>query len=212
MIDVMTRDTAHQFPGCLESMYRLRHDIFIERLHWEVPSRDGMESDQFDHASTYYLFMRNLEGEVIASCRFLPTSGPNLLCDVFPELVDGALPRSDDIWEASRLAIDHRKERLTSAGGCRKVAGTLFCGIMEFALAMNLTSLVSVSDQRLERLLSLAGWQLKRLGETLNFGDYNVAGEQTEVSFEALQLLRRKSGIRQQVLRAADLIPIRRAA
>ena len=212
MIDVMTLDTAYRFPGCLESMYRLRHNIFVERLGWDIPTSGGMERDQFDHEDTYYLCLRNQEGDVVASCRFLPTSGPNLLCDVFPELVDGKPARDLRIWEASRLAIDHRKERLVSAGGCRKVAGTLFCGIMEFALAMKLTHMVSVSDERLERLLSLAGWNLKRLGQPLNIGDCIIAGEQTEVSFEALQILRRKAGIRQAVLDASDLSPIRRAA
>jgi N-acyl-L-homoserine lactone synthetase len=101
---------------------------------------------------------------------------------------------------------------VASLGGCRKVAGTLFCGIMEFALAMDLNSMVSVSDQRLERLLSPTGWKLRRLGRPLSFGDYHIAGEQTVVSFEALQILRRKTGIRHPVLDARELIPIRRAA
>ena len=165
-------------------MHRLRHYVFVERLGWDVPNVGGLERDQFDHEQTYYLlFQRNIAGDVVASCRFLPTSGPNLLCDVFPGLVERELPHDYRVWEASRLAIDHRRERVASVGGCRRGAGNLFCGIMEFALAMELTALVSVSDQRLERVLSLAGWNLARMGQPRSFGDCTVAGEHTEVSF-----------------------------
>ena len=126
MIEVMTLESANRYPGCLESMHRLRHYVFVERLGWDVPNVGGLERDQFDHEQTYYLFQRNIAGDVVASCRFLPTSGPNLLCDVFPGLVEGELPHDDRVWEASRLAIDHRRERVASVGGCRRVAGNLF--------------------------------------------------------------------------------------
>ena len=52
MIDVMTLASAHRFPGCLESMHRLRHHVFIERLGWDISSVGGLERDQFDHDQT----------------------------------------------------------------------------------------------------------------------------------------------------------------
>lgn len=212
MIELMTHDTARRFDGSLESMYRLRYHIFIERLNWAVPCAGSLEKDQFDHPGTIYLFLRNRDGDVVASCRFLPTTGPNLLNDVFPYLVDGPLPNSPVIWEASRLAIDHRKERLESVGGGRRVAGELFCGIQEFALALNLDYLVSVSDLRLERLLKLAGWKLTRLGKPHPVGSIQAVAEITEISREVLQTLRRKNGIAEPVLAVADVLTGGRAA
>jgi N-acyl-L-homoserine lactone synthetase len=46
MIEVMTLESADRFPGCLESMHRLRHHVFIERLGWDIPSVGGLERDQ----------------------------------------------------------------------------------------------------------------------------------------------------------------------
>jgi acyl homoserine lactone synthase len=101
------------------------------------------------------------------------------------------------IWEASRLVVDHRKDRLA---GCGNVGGILLSGIMEYACRIGLTHLVSVSDARTERLLKGAGWHLNRLGEPHLFEGCRIVGEITEISVGALARIRTRYGISGSVL------------
>lgn len=197
MIEVISKHTAGAREDVLRSMFALRYHVFVETLGWPLVCEPGRELDQFDTEDAVYLVLCNRDGDVVASTRFLPTTGPNLLLDVFPHLVGGMPPVSPRVWEASRLVVDHRRERLCS---CRNAAGELLCGIMEFALRQGFTHLVSVSDVRIERMLSRLGWNLRRLGPASREGGYDLAAEITPVSDAALEVIRRRTGIVGSVL------------
>ena len=208
MIDVLTRDNESRFSGCLESMFRLRYEVFVQRLGWILECRDGMEMDQFDNELAVYLVLRNNENEVLASARLLPMSGPTLLGDVFPFLIEGIeIPSTPDIWEVTRVAVDHRKTRIDSVRRCGSVAGTLFCAIFEFALAMGLTHLVSVSDTRMERILVRKGWRIERLGSVHHLDGIDAVGEITEVNEDALAHMQDTNGIDGSVLNRPFAVP-----
>ena len=57
-------------------MYRLRHEVFHDRLGWEVTNDNGMEHDEFDHADPVYVLAKGDEDEVLGCWRLLPTTGP----------------------------------------------------------------------------------------------------------------------------------------
>lgn len=84
----------------LDSMYALRHEMFAERLQWQVQSHNGKEKDWFDRLEPTYIVARHPEDarRATGSWRLLPTTGPYMLKDVFPELLHGrrrrATPRS----------------------------------------------------------------------------------------------------------------------
>src|ERR1700716_3981750 len=88
----------------LEGMFRLRHEVFKERLAWEVGSQNGRERDMFDDLDPVYIVCE--EGnDVLGSWRLLPTTKPYMLKDVFPELLYGMpAPEAPDVWEISRFA------------------------------------------------------------------------------------------------------------
>jgi len=197
VIHVISKHNAGVNKNILRSMFALRYHVFIETLGWPLDCEPDQELDQFDTEDAVYLVLCNEHHDVVASTRFLPTTGPNLLLDVFPHLVGGTPPVSPRVWEASRLVVDHRRKRLRS---CRNAAGELLCGIMEFALQQGLTHLVSVSDVRIERLLSKLGWDLTRLGPAAQQDGYELAAEITSVSQEALEVIRRRTGIVGSVL------------
>ncbi len=194
-------------------MYRLRHHVFIDRLKWDVGSSGGLERDQFDNENTVYLVLRNAFNEVIGSVRMLPTVGPNVLCDIFPNLAeDGDPPRSPTVWEASRLAIDDRKEKLEAVRRPVNIIGTLLSAIIEFSMEIGLSHVVSVSDARLERIIKRAGWMPERLGPGSEAEGYPIYGEKFEVSPRWLSSVRKKGRIAQSVLMTEDYFPTRRAA
>ncbi|WP_430649854.1 acyl-homoserine-lactone synthase [Bradyrhizobium ottawaense] len=50
---------------------------------------------------------RSSSGHVQGCGRLLPSTGPTMLIDTFPILLDGSpAPRSDQIWGSSRFALD----------------------------------------------------------------------------------------------------------
>ena len=87
-------------------MYQLRHEVFHDRLGWEVTTDNGMEHDEFDHADPVYVLAKGDEDEVLGCWRLLPTIGPNMLRDTFPQLLHGQqAPQQTDVWELSRFAV-----------------------------------------------------------------------------------------------------------
>ncbi|WP_431682793.1 acyl-homoserine-lactone synthase [Kitasatospora sp. KL5] len=88
-------------------MYRLRHHVFHERLRWQVRTRNGRERDSFDDLDPVYVIGCHTEsGAVTASLRMLPTTGPYMLRDVFPQALRGApAPCDPQTWEISRLCV-----------------------------------------------------------------------------------------------------------
>ena len=98
------------YPDFIKSMFKLRDRVFRGRLGWDVTSVDGKEKDEYDDMNPVYMLSCNEKKQVEGCWRILPTTGPYMLRDVFPELLRGErLPEDDNIWELSRLAVDPRQ-------------------------------------------------------------------------------------------------------
>ena len=73
-------------------MHRLRYRVFKERLDWDVQVSGDMEIDEFDALHPAYLLQRATDGRIQGCVRLLPSTGPTMLRDTFPVLLDGAPP------------------------------------------------------------------------------------------------------------------------
>lgn len=108
MIDCFTVETAHHFGDAMASQFRLRHKVFIGRQQWGVPQWQGMEYDQYDTPAAVYCVWRDDDQVVRGVARLAPTTIPYMIRDLWPDLVtEQPLPNSSDIWESTRLGIDH---------------------------------------------------------------------------------------------------------
>ena len=67
-----------------EQMYRLRAEQFSLRRGWRVDVQDGPEKDRFDDLNPLYICVLGNNQNLLASLRLLPTTGPHMLSDVFP--------------------------------------------------------------------------------------------------------------------------------
>ncbi len=190
-----------QFTSAIAEMHRLRFRVFKERLEWAVQVEDGLERDLFDTLAPAYLLHRGNDGRIQGCVRFLPSTGPTMLRDVFSQLLGGNPSPSDPkIWESSRFALELSPEMPRSERGLAMATFELFAGMIEFGLSRSLTGIVTVTDLRMERVLRRASWPLERLGDVGMIGATQAVAGVLEVSKDALARTKRACGIDGRVL------------
>jgi len=161
-------ETSASLPGNLYTLAAAyRHKVFVERLCWELASQDGLEEDQFDRPDTVYVVACNESGNVCGCARLLPTTGPYLLAEVFPQLLNGAVPpNSPEIWELSRFAAVDWQGNSPSA--LAQFSSPIAIKLLEEAIACAASrgakQLITVSPLGVERLLQRAGFRAHRAG------------------------------------------------
>jgi N-acyl-L-homoserine lactone synthetase len=202
MLKVIEGSYASFFPREMDAMFRNRAETFSDRLGWEVVVKDGRERDAFDDASPLYLVSVDPDTEEYwGSLRLLPTTGPNMLRDVFPQLLDGGYIESATIWESSRIcaaALPGQPERNRS--GVNYVLCELILGIGEVAVAAGLTQIVSVFDARIFRVLKAAGCNPEIIGTPRRIGGVMSYAGLFDTGEGPLKAFRAATGIDHSVL------------
>ncbi|MDC8758934.1 acyl-homoserine-lactone synthase [Janthinobacterium fluminis] len=148
-------------------MYRLRYRVFRERLKWQVDTVGQLEVDQFDLCDPVYVIAK--EAQQLQGCwRLLPTTGPYMLKDTFPDLLHGlSAPCDDATWELSRFAV-----RRGSAGpfGFGDTPMAMMQETLTYAQAHGIQRYVTVTTPALERLLKHLNIRFERFGPALQMG------------------------------------------
>lgn len=154
-----------EFPQPVAAaLARYRHQIFIQRLGWPLPSRDGEESDQFDRPDTIYVVALDAKGRPCGCARILPTSRPYLLDAIFPEMVDEKLlPHAATIWEISRFAC-------TSPA----ITRSLLAATVARAEKEGAHRLITISPLGVERLLQRMGIRTARAGKPVRLARQSI--------------------------------------
>lgn len=151
----------------LDSLYRFRYDIFYKRLRWDVNTIGGRERDHYDDLNPFYIVSADRKKNEVDGCwRLLPTDGPYMLKDTFPELLAGEeAPNSRRIWELSRFAVKppHPDARVQVSFTTR--CFELMLAAYRFASAHDINEYVTVTSAAVERMMRSAGIPLSRLGD-----------------------------------------------
>lgn len=157
MIEIVQGSLIDSRPDLIDEMFKLRARVFKDILNWDVQVEFGREFDRFDDEDPLYLLSLNPEtGKLQGSVRLLPTTGPNMLRNVFGDLLeDGEVIESPLIWESSRFVIDPDLGRDNRAV-LNSVTIELLCGLVETGLEAGITHIVSVYDARMTRIFRLA--------------------------------------------------------
>ena len=155
----------------LNGMLRLRYEVFAERLGWEVQTSAGMERDGYDDLPRVaYVLAKSALGTVDACWRILPTTGPYMLRDTFPELLHGQdAPASEDCWELSRFAVATNRTT-TSNGVFGPIALQLMVEAAEYAKGNGIARYVTVTTPAMERMLKNLKIHIHRIGPPIRFG------------------------------------------
>jgi acyl-homoserine lactone synthase len=161
MIQIVTSQNSDDHLDLMEEVWRFRHRQFVERLGWkELHSSDGREKDRFDTDDAIHLVAVN-ERTVVGYSRLLRTSGPHLLADVYPDIMEGRdWPRAADVYEWTRCISDENAGRI----GDVQASHTLITGVLEFCLQAGIKGLIVETHPKLVTWMLETGYKV----ETLN--------------------------------------------
>ena len=172
MIKLIYGHERAQFPQLIDSMHRLRKSVFHERLKWDVPISGDWEIDDFDNEDPLYVLVVDAEGAVQGSLRLLPTTGPNMLRDVFSAITqDSGQVENPFVWESSRFCIrfsDNKDQRESTT--ISKATVELIAGMGEVGLLAGLDHVVTVYDAFLRRIIRQTGCNETLVGQPVRFG------------------------------------------
>jgi acyl homoserine lactone synthase len=204
MIRLIQGNQRSSYVAEINEMHVLRRLVFAERLGWDVSVQDGWEIDSFDEADPLYLLSIDPKNNLVrGSLRLLPTTGPNMLRDVFSCLLpEGQTIESATIWESTRFSVhpDYLEERSTN--GLNLATGELLAGIVEVGLLAGLTQVLSVYDARIARILKRAGCPADVIGTPQRIGTVMTYAGLFEISEPALTRIQQVAGIEGSVLEA----------
>lgn len=200
MIIVIESVDRNRHPVLIEEMFRMRAAVFAERLDWDVTVTEGLEIDRFDREDPLYLLsVDEISGILQGAVRLLPTTGPNMLRDVFSVLVPGGAPESPLIWESSRFAINpaafQTGERAEVNHIVNRTTIELLCGIVEVCQGAGIEHIVSVFDARMARIFRSIDCAFEiigtpaRIGKTMTYaGVFDISDAMRERLGDAGQL------------------------
>lgn len=191
----------------LAAMFRLRRRVFRDRLDWTVSVTGDLELDVYDALNPTYLVLVSARREVIGCVRLLPTTGPTMLADTFPQLLAGlSPPRNDRILESSRFCVDTRLAAAPAERGLNRATFMLFAAMIESLGMLDADSIVTVTDTRMERILRRAGWPLERLAAPQRIGQTMALAGFLHGSEETLASMYRQAGVEGPVLSQPEAI------
>jgi N-acyl-L-homoserine lactone synthetase len=198
----------HAYPDLFDQMFRMRAAVFSERLGWDVTVVDDKEIDRFDGEDPLYLLcVDELTKELKGAVRLLPTTGPNMLRDVFALLVPDGSVESPLIWESSRFALNPLLSVGPNRQDANRVVNTttieLLCGLVEAAQLAGVEHIVSVFDARMARIFRAADCPYELIGVPARIGKTMTYAGLFEISDSMRRRLGAAGGLHAPLLASA---------
>jgi acyl homoserine lactone synthase len=157
----------------MREFLELRFRVFVQGLGWSLPSRDGMESDQYDNPNCTYILVKR-SGRVVAGARIIPScqdwfGQTNLLRDAAKGRITSIAPDlfpSDydfaDSYECSRLSVDVDQLSNLEVAQVFKHLGQAFAQV---AQERGFRTYLSLSPPALLRKFRALGFDVSTVGE-----------------------------------------------
>ena len=189
---VLEQEAIKSNSTLMNQVYRLRYDVFTIRKKWVEENSAQKDIDVYDSLPPVHFVHVNNEGEVDGCCRIIPTAGPYMLKDIFPELAGGnTLPENETVWEISRFAVDKDRTQQGSQGGSLVVSEILI-SLFEYALLKNIERIVAVTETGFEKVLRRAGLYTERFAPPRMYHNCEAVAGFAEANRETLSLLKER--------------------
>jgi acyl-homoserine lactone synthase len=204
MIKVITSDNMDDYPDLMEKVWRFRHVQFVERLGWkELSSHGGREIDRFDTEDAIHLIAEK-DQRVVGYSRLLRTSGPHLLSDVYPEIMQGRRwPRGRLIYEWTRCISDGD----TGRSGETQVSHILITGVLEFCLTAGIQGMIVETHPKLVTWMLETGYEVETLQAPQMMNGVPIVPVYIAATHTALGRHHQLFGIRRSVLSIDGALP-----
>lgn len=138
----------------IESMYRLRHKVFFEKLGWKVNCYDGLERDDLDEKNTYYLVYLDKKNKVRGCQRYIRMDNDCMFDKSFNMFAQDIKKfKNKEFWEASRLAVDYDYDENYSKEDAALVCKKIFSASVLFGLKEKASGFVTLSYPSVVRLM-----------------------------------------------------------
>ncbi|HEX5181548.1 MAG TPA: acyl-homoserine-lactone synthase [Allosphingosinicella sp.] len=201
MIDLVLPEARYRFAAALMEMHSDRKQVFVDRLGWSLPARGSwLEVDQFDNDFAVYLLALD-GGRHRGSVRLLPSTGPNMLDSLFPELCPDGAPAGDEIWEISRLVTSPRE---ASGASVLKLHRLLALALIEFARLNDIRRYNLVAEARRVPALLAVGWDVVPLGLPTRCASEDLQALQVRVEDDTLERVRARVRVWHPVLQVRE--------
>ena len=202
MIEIIQKNDRKNRKDIIEQMHRMRARVFDDILKWDVSVENGQERDMFDEIDPLYLVsICENTGHLQGSVRLLPTTGPNMLSDVFSVLLPpGEEVISPTIWESSRFSIDPDMNLKRSNSSLNSVTIELLCGMVEVGLGAGISHIVSVYDQRMTRIFRKANCDADIIGGPCRIGTVPTFAGLFDITHERWEAIASAGSIKGSVL------------
>lgn len=161
MVLIVNDANRYSERRALRTMFEARKQVFIDLLGWDLPVLAGrFELDQFDDGDAVYLIVTDDESRHLASARLLDTTRPALLDGLYPDLVEGEIPRGPHIREITRFCLS----RGIGAATRRRARDMLLVALADYALAHGIASYTGVAARAWYSQIATFGWECSALG------------------------------------------------
>lgn len=163
----------HRHGPAFWDFLRLRKQVFVDELKWDIPHNETIEMDQYDTPVAHYSLVMQ-DGVVVGGARAMPTTASwgehtYMLRDAY----SGKLPHipahvmsveiaSPQVWECTRLVISDALTLQRDRSECLRL---IVDGLVETAIAQGANELICLSSLALMRALRQLGYDATRLGE-----------------------------------------------
>lgn len=184
---VRTIDNMSDAEGpVLRAMFEARKRVFVDLLKWNVPVLAGTwEIDRFDDPEASYIVVTDGRDGHRASARLLKTTGPHILTDLYADLVEGEVPRGQDVLEITRFCLD----RSLVAWDRRRARDRLLHALVDHALARNITRFTGVAHLAWFNQIKDFGWRCDSLGAPQMIGGSALIALSIEIDAKTPSLL-----------------------
>jgi len=210
-VTLATPENRHHFGEQMDDVFRLRHSVFNEWLKWDLPHKNGLESDKYDDEALHMLAM-DADGALIGTWRLMPTTKPYMTAEVFPALLaDTGIVSRPGTWDLSRFAVD--RSRIGKNKGLQnRLLASLASAVYEFGIMNGIDEFLSVQNAYItpiaNQMLGQPTWE----SEGLDMGATDAACYSYSPSMERLFSLRTQYRLQSPVLSQFQITEFKKAA
>lgn len=148
MVLVILGRERDKHAAIMKRLFELRYRCLVQRREWSIPSRDGLDVDEYDNEDAVYFLLLGEDGSTIeGAARVNHTATSSLLADLFPHLIESDdAPRGAHLYEGTRFVIEpterspqairRAKSEVLSAlvAWCIEQGGTEFQAVIDAAM------------------------------------------------------------------------------